>query len=114
MAISGITTMITNFMSDSATVAATGPVAILIGNVGGIHLWKVGLACAFASSFANATIVGTPNNALVYAGAVAPKSGERLVSIKDFFVYGLPVTIIAWLLLSLGTVLGYWRWMSWK
>jgi sodium-dependent dicarboxylate transporter 2/3/5 len=31
----------------------------------------------------------------------------------DFVKYGLPVTILAWLVLWFWAVLGYWRFISW-
>jgi len=113
ISISTVTTVLTNFMSDGATVAALGPVTLSLGQVADIHLWKVGLACAFSSSFANVTIVGTPNNAIAYVGAVDPKTGERLLHLRDFLIYGLPVTLIAWLMLCTCAVWGYWRWVPW-
>jgi len=113
IAVSGFTGTLTNFMSDGATVAAVGPVALSMGQVANVHLWKVGLACAFSSSFANATIVGTPNNAIAYVGAVDPETGERLLRLRDFLIYGLPVTFGASLVLWLWAILGYWNWLPW-
>ncbi|MBN1675143.1 MAG: anion permease [Kiritimatiellae bacterium] len=114
IAVSGFTAILTNFMSDGATVAAIGPVALSMAAVSGVHIWKVGLACSFASSFANALIVGTPNNAISYVGALDPKTGQRLVRLKDFLVYGIPVTFLAWVVLWGWAILGYWRWMKWE
>ncbi|MCD6364324.1 MAG: anion permease [Planctomycetes bacterium] len=113
MTISAFTGTMTNFMSDGATVAAIGPVALSMAQIGNIHVWKVGLACAFSSSFANATIVGTPNNAIAYIGAVDPKTGEQLVNLRDFLIYGIPVTVLSMLVLWVWAVLGYWHWISW-
>jgi len=113
LTISAFTGTLTNFMSDGATVAAIGPVALSIAQIGKIHLWKVGLACAFSASFANATIVGTPNNAIAYVAAVDTKTGERLLRLRDFLLYGIPVTLLAMLLLWGWGVLGYWRWIPW-
>jgi sodium-dependent dicarboxylate transporter 2/3/5 len=110
-AISLFTTGVTNFMSDGATVAAVGPVALSMAQVANVSLWRMGLACAFSSSFANATIVGTPNNAIAYVGAVDPGSGERLVTLRDFLIYGLPVTALACVVLVCCAVFGYWAWM---
>jgi len=104
---------LTNFMSDGATVAAIGPIALSMARVAGLHLWKVGLACAFSSSFANALIVGTPNNAIVYTGAVDPGTGEKAVTLKDFLIYGIPVTVIALVVLWFVAILGYWRLLPW-
>ena len=114
IAISAFTGVLTNFMSDGATVGAVGPVALSMGQVAGIHIWKVGLACAFSSSFANLSIVGTPNNAIAYVGAVDPETGERLLRLKDFLIYGLPVTVLAWLVLWGWAILGYWKWLPWN
>jgi len=114
VAIGLFTTGMTNFMSDGATVAAVGPVALSMGAVGGVHIWKMGLICAFSSSFANATIIGTPNNAIAYVGSTDAKSGERLLTLKDFLVYGVPVTLIAFAVLWLWALLGYWRWLPWN
>jgi sodium-dependent dicarboxylate transporter 2/3/5 len=113
MAISAFAVLMTNFMSDGATVAAIGPVALSMAVVGKVHVWKVGLACAFSSSFANTTIVGTPNNAIAYVGAVDPRTGERLVRLRDFLIYGIPVTLIATLALWAWAILGYWKWLPW-
>jgi len=111
--ISAFTGTMTNFMSDGATVAAVGPVALSMAGLANIHLWKVGLACSFSSSFANVLIVGTPNNAIAYVGAVDPKSGERLLRLRDFLVHGLAITVISWLVLWGFTILGYWKWLPW-
>ena len=112
-AVSGFTVVMTNCMSDGATVAALGPVVLSMGAVANVHLWKVGFACAFASSFANLTIVGTPNNAIAYVGAVDPKTHKRLLTLKDFLVHGLPVTLLAWAVLVLWGFFGYWNWLRW-
>ena len=66
---------ITNFMSDGATVAALGPIVLPMATLANVHAWKVGLACAFASSFANALVVGTPNNAIAFCHVPGP--GDR-------------------------------------
>jgi len=113
MAISFFTGTLTNFMSDGATVAAIGPIALSMGQVAGVHMWQMGLACAFSSSFANITIIGTPNNAIAYVGSTDPKTGERLLRIRDFAMYGIPVTLLAFLVLWLWGICGYWRWMAW-
>jgi len=113
IASSVFTGTLTNLMSDGATVAAIGPVALSLGEIANLPLWKIGLGCAFASSFANATIVGTPNNAIAYVGAVDPKSGEKLLHLKDFLRYGIAVTGIAWLVLWFWAFLGYWKWLAW-
>jgi sodium-dependent dicarboxylate transporter 2/3/5 len=104
---------ITNFMSDGATVAALGPIVLPMAVLANCHVWKVGLSCAFSSSFANALVVGTPNNAIALAMCVDPETGERLMDVGDFPKYGIAVTILAWLVLWFWTIFGYWRFMDW-
>jgi solute carrier family 13 (sodium-dependent dicarboxylate transporter), member 2/3/5 len=103
----------TNFMSDGATVAALGPVFLPMAALAGVNVWKVGLACAFSSSFANVLIVGTPNNAIAFGMGRDPETGERLLEVMDFVKYGLPVSLISWLVLWFWAVLGYWKILSW-
>jgi sodium-dependent dicarboxylate transporter 2/3/5 len=104
---------ITNFMSDGATVAALGPIVLPMGTLADVHPWKVGLACAFASSFANALVVGTPNNAIAFSMCRDPETGERLMDILDFARYGVVVCLIAWGVLWFWAIFGYWRFYSW-
>ncbi|VBB43218.1 NadC1 [uncultured Desulfatiglans sp.] len=111
--VSVLTGAMTNFMSDGATVAALGPIVLPMSALAGVHVWKLGLACAFSSSFANFLVVGTPNNAIAFGMGKDPETGERLLSVFDFVKYGLPVTIIAWLVLWFWSILGYWRFLDW-
>ena len=111
--VSILTGIMTNFMSDGATVAALGPIVLPMASLAGVSVWKIGLSCAFSSSFANFLVVGTPNNAIAFGMGRDPETGERLLSVFDFVKYGLPVTILAWLVLWFWTILGYWQFMSW-
>ncbi|MBM4137407.1 MAG: histidine kinase, partial [Nitrospira sp.] len=113
VAVSLVSGTITNFMSDGATVASVGPVMLPMAQLGGAHIWQVGLACAFASSFANFLIVGTPNNAIAFAMGKDPETGERLLQATDFVKYGLPVLLIAWTVLWGWAVFGYWQLLDW-
>jgi sodium-dependent dicarboxylate transporter 2/3/5 len=111
--VSLLTGTMTNFMSDGATVAALGPIVLPMAELANVHVWKVGLACAFSSSFANALVVGTPNNAIAFGMGRDPETGERLLDVLDFVKYGLPITILAWLVLWFWTIFGYWQFLSW-
>ena len=111
--VSLLTGTMTNFMSDGATVAALGPIVLPMADLANVHVWKLGLACAFSSSFANFLVVGTPNNAIAFGMGKDPETGERLLSVFDFVKYGLPVTILAWLVLWFWAILGYWRFLDW-
>jgi sodium-dependent dicarboxylate transporter 2/3/5 len=111
--VSLLTGTMTNFMSDGATVASLGPIVLPMAELANVHPWKVGLACAFSSSFANALVVGTPNNAIAFGMGRDPETGERLLDIYDFVKYGIPVTILAWLVLWFWMAFGYWRLLPW-
>lgn len=110
--VSILTGTMTNFMSDGATVAALGPIVLPMATLAQVSVWKVGLITSFSSSFANILIVGTPNNAIVFAMGRDPETGERLLDVMDFVKHGLPITILAWLVLWFWAVFGYWRFIS--
>jgi sodium-dependent dicarboxylate transporter 2/3/5 len=111
--VSLLTGIMTNFMSDGATVAALGPIVLPMATLANVSIWKVGLITSFSSSFANFLVVGTPNNAICYGMGRDPETGERLLDVMDFVKFGIPITILAWLVLWLWTVFGYWRLISW-
>ena len=112
MAASLFTGIITNFMSDGATVSAIGPIMVPMAMISGTHPWMVGLATAFASSFAHILIIGTPNNAIAYAMSKDPVTGEQLVTLTDFFKHGSVVLVLSFLVLWFWTFCGYWRWIG--
>ena len=92
MGLSIMTTALTNFMSDGATVGALGPIALPMAELGNVSVWKVGLMVSFASSFANVLVVGTPNNAIAFAMSKDPETGRRMLSVFDFIKYDSLVT----------------------
>lgn len=112
IAASMFTGLTTNFMSDGATVAAIGPIAVPMATIANTQPWMVGLATAFASSFAHMLIIGTPNNAIAYAMAKDPVTGVQLVRLSDFLKHGVVVLALSFLVLWLWTILGYWRWLG--
>ncbi len=86
----------TNFMSDAGTTALLGPIAIPMGLMSGVQgePWAIGLATAFATSFAHFLIVGTPNNAIVYGLGLYPDTGKRMIKPIDFVKYGFVLWVI--------------------
>ncbi|CCK80087.1 SLC13 family permease [Desulfobacula toluolica] len=112
MSTSFITGILTNFMSDGATVAAVGPITVPMATLSGTSPLMVGLATAFASSFAHMLIIGTPNNAIVYSIARDPETGEQLVTMKDFFIHGSAVFLLSMAVLWIWVFFGYWKWMG--
>jgi len=112
IATSLFTGVTTNFMSDGATVAAIGPITVPMATISGTHPWMTGFATAFASSFAHMMIIGTPNNAIAYAMAKDPVTGEQLVTLGDFFKHGAAVLLLSFAVLWGWTFFGYWRWIG--
>ena len=109
MASSLFTGIATNFMSDGATVSAIGPITVPMAKISGTNPWVVGLATAFASSFAHMLIIGTPNNAIAYAMAKDPVTGEQLVTLGDFLKHGTAILILSFAVLWGWVFLGYWK-----
>ncbi len=107
-----ITGILTNFMSDGATVAAVGPITVPMATIAGISPLLVGLATAFSSSFAHMLIIGTPNNAIVYSMAKDPETGEQLVTMKDFLIHGSVILVLSFAVLWFWVFLGYWKWFG--
>ena len=107
-----ITGVLTNFMSDGATVAAVGPITVPMATLSGTSPILVGLATAFSSSFAHMLIIGTPNNAIVFSMAKDPETGEQLLTMKDFLIHGFAVWMLSLAVLWLWVFFGYWRWMN--
>lgn len=88
---------ITNFMSDGATTALLGPIALNMGILSGnaAEPWASGLAVAFSTSFAHFLIIGTPNNVIIYGLGRYPDTGERILHPADFVRYGIPIWLIS-------------------
>jgi sodium-dependent dicarboxylate transporter 2/3/5 len=112
VACSLLTGVLTNFMSDGATVSAIGPITTPMALISGTHPWMIGLATAFASSFAHILIIGTPNNAIVYAVARDPETGKQLISLGDFAKHGTAVFFISLAVLWFWLFLVYWPWVG--
>lgn len=112
IAASFITGVITNFMSDGATVSAIGPITIPMATVSSTHPWMAGFATAFASSFAHMLIIGTPNNAIAYAMAKDPLTGEQLVTLTDFLKHGFIIFLLSFAVLWIWVFFGYWRFIG--
>lgn len=95
--LSSLSGLITNFMSDAGTTALLGPIVIPMGIMTGVagEPWATGLAVAFATSFAHFLIVGTPNNAIVYALGTYPDTGEKAIHPIDFVKYGFVLFLLS-------------------
>jgi sodium-dependent dicarboxylate transporter 2/3/5 len=108
---SGFSGLVTNFMSDAATVALIGPIVIPMGIMTGVSSepWAIGLAVAFASSYAHFLVVGSPTNALTYGLSVIPGTDKRVITTMDFVKYGLLLWVLCMVLLwTVGLIGLYW------
>ena len=95
--------LVTNFMSDAATVALIGPIVVPMGimtQVAG-EPWAIGMAVALASSYAHFLIVGSPANALTFALGVYPDTNKKVLEAIDFVKYGFGFFLLSMLLLWL-------------
>lgn len=91
-----ITSLMTQLMADGPCAAAVGPITLNIAGIahpGSSMLPFMAMATACASSFAYCLIIGTPPNAIVYASGILEP--------KDFLRVGIPLWIIANLILAL-------------
>ena len=95
--LSGLSGLMTNFISDAGTTALLGPIVIPMGLMTGVEgePWAVGLAVSFATSFAHFLIVGTPNNAIVYGLGLYPDTGEKMIHPIDFLKYGFVIFLLS-------------------
>jgi sodium-dependent dicarboxylate transporter 2/3/5 len=93
-------------------VSAIGPITVPMSIISGTNPWMVGFATAFASSFAHMLVIGTPNNAIAYALAKDPVTGEQLVTLGDFLKHGTAVLALSFTVLWVWTIFGYWRWIG--
>jgi sodium-dependent dicarboxylate transporter 2/3/5 len=111
---SGLSGLMTNFMSDAGTTALLGPIVIPMGIMTGVHgePWAVGLGVAFATSFAHFLIVGTPNNAIVYGLGIYPDTGERIIQPIDFVKYGFLLWILSMVVVWTVGFLGVYNWVG--
>jgi sodium-dependent dicarboxylate transporter 2/3/5 len=93
--------LVTNFMSDAATVALIGPIVVPMGIMTGVagEPWAIGMAVALASSYAHFLIVGSPTNALTFALGVYPDTNKRVLEAIDFVKYGFGFYVLSMLLL---------------
>jgi sodium-dependent dicarboxylate transporter 2/3/5 len=101
LGMSAFSGLVTNFMSDAATVALIGPIVVPMGIMTG-HAgepWAIGMAVALASSYAHFLIVGSPANALTFALGVYPDTNKRALEAIDFVKYGFGFFILSILLL---------------
>ncbi len=86
-AVSALTTLVTNTMSNGAAVAVLGPIVLKMATVAGESPIVIGFITAVSSAFAYLTVVGTPACTIVYASGYLKttdflKVGSRMVVVS--------------------------------
>ena len=85
-----LTTLLTHFMSNTATAALMAPLALPIANASGISPLPLCMGIAMTASTCFLTPVATPPNTIVL--------GPGRYSFLDYFKYGWPLQLISMLL----------------
>lgn len=98
-AISALTTIVTNTMSNGAAVAVLGPVVLKMAAVSGESPIILGFITAISSAFAYLTVVGTPACTIVYASGY--------LKTTDFLVVGWRMVLMSMFILIIAASF-YW------
>lgn len=98
-AVTALTTVVTNTMSNGAAVAVLGPIVLNLAVVAGEDPLIIGFLTAVASSFAYLTVVGTPACTIVYSSGY--------LRTTDFLKAGWKMVIVS-TILSLIAASAYW------
>ena len=102
-AISVLTTVVTNTMSNGAAVAVLGPIVLNIATVAGEKPILVGFITAISSAFAYLTVVGTPACTIVYASGY--------LKTTDFLVVGWKM-VVGSTIIVLAAAMIYWPFLD--
>ncbi len=99
-AVSVLTTLVTNMMSNGATVAVLGPITLNMASISSTSVVAMGFVTAISSAFAYLTVIGTPACTIIYSSGY--------LKTTDFFRAGwkMAVASIALVLLFSAT---YWK-----
>ncbi len=99
VAVSALTTAVTNMMSNGAAVAVLGPIVLKVAIVAEESPIIIGFITAISSAFAYLTVVGTPACTIVYASGY--------LKTTDFLVVGWKMALASTILM-LGAAAIYW------
>ncbi len=99
VAISALTTGVTNTMSNGAAVAVLGPIVLQLAQTTGESPLIIGFITAVSSAFAYLTVIGTPACTIVYSSGY--------LKTTDFLVVGIRMVIMSTIMLMLFAAL-YW------
>ncbi len=102
-AVSALTTLVTNTMSNGAAVAVLGPIVLKIAVVAGESPLVLGFITAISSAFAYLTVVGTPACTIVYASGY--------LKTTDFLVVGWRMVVMSTAVMMLAATF-YWPFLG--
>jgi len=98
-AVSGLTTIVTNTMSNGAAVAVLGPIVLKLATAAQESPIVIGYITAVSSAFAYLTVVGTPACTIVYASGY--------LKTTDFLKVGWKMCVMSIIVMMLGAYF-YW------
>ncbi len=98
-AVSVLTTVVTNTMSNGAAVAVLGPIVLNLAVVAEESPLVIGFITAISSAFAYLTVVGTPACAIVYAAGY--------LKATDFLVVGWKMAVVSTIIMLAAAAI-YW------
>jgi len=93
IALSGLTTAVTNTMSNGAAVAVLGPIVLEIAQAAGESPIIIGFITAVSSAFAYLTVIGTPACTIVYSSGY--------LKTTDFLLVGIRMVVMSTIVLML-------------
>lgn len=102
-AISGLTTVVTNTMSNGAAVAVLGPIVLKMATVANESPIILGFITAISSAFAYLTVVGTPACTIVYASGY--------LKTTDFLMVGWRMVLMSMLMMIIAASF-YWPFLG--
>ncbi len=94
MALYAVTTLLTEMVSNNASVVILVPVAIALGDILGIDIFAMVLAVMFAASTSFLSPIGYQTNTMIY--------GTGLYRFTDFAKVGAPLNFLLMIVTSLG------------
>lgn len=103
VSVSGLTTLVTNTMSNGAAVAMLGPIVLKLAVAAEESPLIIGFITSVSSAFAYLTVVGTPACTIVYSSGY--------LKTVDFLKAGFRMVLVSAVLMLLAAWL-YWPWLA--
>ncbi len=95
VAVSALTTAVTNTMSNGAAVAVLGPLVLNLADIAGESPLLIGFITAVSSAFAYLTVVGTPACTIVYASGYLKTSDFLIVGWRMVLMSTVVLLVVA-------------------